>query len=93
MMDARRPSPRPVVQGEGTAPNRQEVQHVSDSMGAGPKLGPTLEEVRRVREHECRTHGHSFDEVLTLERLDPLGLVCVRCGRTWPVGEGTGGAG
>jgi hypothetical protein len=53
---------------------------------------PTPEEIRRVHEHDCSTQGHVFDQLVPYGSRDPLGLVCLRCDRQWPVGEGSGGA-
>jgi hypothetical protein len=40
---------------------------------------------------ECRAHGHDFDVLRTLGKDGPTHVICGRCGRRWPVGEGSGG--
>jgi hypothetical protein len=51
-----------------------------------------LDEARRLVAHaECRDHGYDIDTVLVMGSWDPVALVCARCRRHWPVGEGEGG--
>lgn len=57
---------------------------------------PTAEEIERVQRHlakrECATFGHDTETVITFAGLEPRQLICTRCGRSWPVGPGVGGA-
>lgn len=48
---------------------------------------PTPEEIRKVREHECRTQGHDFEILTVSQSLDPNKILCSNCGESWPVGE------
>lgn len=51
-------------------------------------------EIRQaVAEDECRRTGHDVDAVVTMGNGDPVELLCASCGRSWPVGPGTGGYG
>lgn len=46
----------------------------------------TLDEARAVfAREECSMHGHDFDVVVALGGLEPVSLICSRCGRTWTV--------
>jgi len=55
------------------------------------KVTPEIRQA--VAEDDCRHEGHDFDTVLVLSSWDPVRLICRRCGRSWPVGAGTGGYG
>lgn len=44
------------------------------------------EEMRRaVRREECSKTGHHFDVVVEMMSDDPTDLICLRCGKRWPV--------
>lgn len=48
---------------------------------------PTLEEIQRVREHECRMRSHTFTETTAIGFDGPTRVICTNCGRTWRVVE------
>lgn len=41
----------------------------------------TQDEVMRVRRHECRLRGHSWDALMRMDREDPTAFICSNCGR------------
>lgn len=46
----------------------------------------TLTEARaEIARRECALHGHDFNIICVTGSLDPVALVCERCGRTLQV--------
>ena len=44
--------------------------------------GPTGEEIRKVRQWECRTQGHDYHIIASTIRTGPSGITCSRCGQS-----------
>lgn len=45
----------------------------------------TPEQRAAVRRDECRSHGHSFDEIVKMSSLAPQGVRCSNCGSSWRI--------
>lgn len=46
---------------------------------------PTIEEIRRVRRHECVMHGHTFDVIQRCGSSEPYAVICSNCGADWGI--------
>lgn len=46
---------------------------------------PSMEEIQRVREHECRMSGHDFTVLGVWQVEGPHAVTCSHCGKGWTV--------